>query len=74
MVIVRHATPAGYQLQVGSVVLLHACAHNPTGLDPTQAQWVELVDVFKDRDLTPLFDTAYVSPMHAWVGRKWPAP
>jgi len=26
----------------GAVVLLHACAHNPTGVDPTQAQWKEI--------------------------------
>ena len=43
----------------GSVVLLHACAHNPTGLDPTPAQWEQLAAVFLDRELTPLFDTAY---------------
>lgn len=30
-----------------SVVLLHACAHNPTGVDPTPAQWQELSELFK---------------------------
>ena len=29
----------------GSVVLLHACAHNPTGVDPTQEQWGKIADV-----------------------------
>ncbi|KAF6021068.1 GOT2 [Bugula neritina] len=43
----------------GSVVLLHACAHNPTGVDPNQEQWKELCEVFKSKDLFPFFDMAY---------------
>ena len=43
----------------GSAVLLHACAHNPTGVDLNQEQWKELSGVFKERDLIPVFDTAY---------------
>eukprot|EP00045_Choanoeca_perplexa_P009150 m.87355 g.87355 ORF g.87355 m.87355 type:complete len:429 (-) comp14773_c0_seq2:40-1326(-) len=43
----------------GSAVLLHACAHNPTGVDPTQEQWKEIAEVVKQRDLKPLFDMAY---------------
>ena len=43
----------------GSVVLLHACAHNPTGIDPTPDQWSELSDIFVRRGLIPLFDSAY---------------
>eukprot|EP01088_Endostelium_zonatum_P008609 TRINITY_DN21762_c0_g1_i1.p1 TRINITY_DN21762_c0_g1~~TRINITY_DN21762_c0_g1_i1.p1 ORF type:complete len:432 (+),score=103.40 TRINITY_DN21762_c0_g1_i1:65-1360(+) len=43
----------------GSIVLLHACAHNPTGQDPTQQQWQELVPVFKSKNLLPFFDSAY---------------
>ncbi|KJE98232.1 aspartate transaminase [Capsaspora owczarzaki ATCC 30864] len=43
----------------GSAVLLHACAHNPTGIDPTQAQWEELAQVFKTQKLLPFFDMAY---------------
>jgi aspartate aminotransferase len=43
----------------GAVVLLHACAHNPTGIDPTQDQWRDIANVFQARDLKPLFDSAY---------------
>ena len=46
-------------LPTKSVVLLHAAAHNPTGVDPTAAQWDELAVVFKEKGLVPLFDTAY---------------
>ncbi|XP_062120644.1 aspartate aminotransferase, mitochondrial [Drosophila sulfurigaster albostrigata] len=42
-----------------SVVLLHACAHNPTGVDPNAEQWRELSQVFKQRKLYPFFDMAY---------------
>lgn len=42
----------------GSVVLLHAAAHNPSGVDPTPGQWLALRDVFARRGLVPLFDTA----------------
>lgn len=43
----------------GSVVLLHACAHNPTGVDPSPEQWKQISSVMKERDLFPLFDMAY---------------
>ncbi|RMZ85966.1 hypothetical protein DV737_g24, partial [Chaetothyriales sp. CBS 132003] len=43
----------------GSIVLLHACAHNPTGVDPTQEQWVKIAEVVKQRKLFPFFDCAY---------------
>lgn len=43
----------------GSVVLLHACAHNPTGVDPTEAQWREMADVFAKKHLFAFFDSAY---------------
>ena len=43
----------------GSCVLLHTCAHNPTGVDPTEAQWQQIADVCKRRQLYPFFDTAY---------------
>ncbi|KAJ3236963.1 aspartate transaminase aat1 [Chytriomyces hyalinus] len=42
-----------------SVVLLHACAHNPTGVDPTEAQWRELSDLFKKKNHIAFFDMAY---------------
>lgn len=41
------------------VVLLHACAHNPTGVDPTPEQWKEISSVMKDKQLFPFFDMAY---------------
>ncbi|THH34165.1 hypothetical protein EUX98_g47 [Antrodiella citrinella] len=42
-----------------SIVLLHACAHNPTGVDPTQAQWIEISNIIKEKSLFPFFDMAY---------------
>ena len=42
-----------------SNVLLHVCAHNPTGLDPTPAQWGEIMRVVKAKRHTPVFDCAY---------------
>ncbi|KAI0067677.1 hypothetical protein BV25DRAFT_849236 [Artomyces pyxidatus] len=43
----------------GAIVLLHACAHNPTGVDPTTAQWQEISDIVKEKRLFPFFDMAY---------------
>lgn len=43
----------------GTVVLLHACAHNPTGVDPTFEQWQKIAEVMKQRKLVPYFDSAY---------------
>lgn len=31
----------------GSVILLHACAHNPTGCDPTQQQWITIANIME---------------------------
>jgi len=45
--------------QPGSVVLLHTCAHNPTGVDPTKEQWHQIAEVCKSNQLFPFFDTAY---------------
>nr|CAD7407513.1 unnamed protein product [Timema poppensis] len=42
-----------------SVVVLHACAHNPTGCDPTHEQWEKIADVIEERNLFPFFDIAY---------------
>jgi len=41
------------------VVLLHACCHNPTGVDLTPAQWEALIPVLKERELLPFLDIAY---------------
>jgi len=46
-------------LPVRSVVLLHACCHNPTGVDLTAAQWQALIPVLRERDLLPYLDLAY---------------
>ena len=43
----------------GTVVVLHACCHNPTGADLTPAQWGEVVDVVKARGLVAFLDMAY---------------
>lgn len=43
----------------GSLIILHACAHNPTGVDPTQEQWKKIAEVVKRKKLFPLFDSAY---------------
>ena len=42
-----------------SVVLLHACCHNPTGVDLSHAQWAQLVPVLRERQLLPYLDLAY---------------
>jgi aspartate/tyrosine/aromatic aminotransferase len=43
----------------GSSVLLHTCAHNPTGVDPSKEEWKMISDVCKKNQLYPFFDTAY---------------
>jgi len=43
----------------GSIILLHACAHNPTGVDPTRDQWKELATIIKAKKHFPFFDCAY---------------
>ena len=42
-----------------SIVLLHACCHNPTGVDLSAAQWDALIPVLRDRELLPYLDLAY---------------
>ncbi len=43
----------------GDVVLLHACCHNPSGMDPNQEQWQEIAKVAAEVGFTPLVDMAY---------------
>lgn len=43
----------------GSVILLHGCAHNPTGVDPTASQWDELAGIFERQGHYAFFDSAY---------------
>ncbi|KAJ1983554.1 Aspartate aminotransferase, cytoplasmic [Dimargaris verticillata] len=42
-----------------SIVVLHACAHNPTGVDPTPEQWKEIANVMQEKNHFPFFDCAY---------------
>lgn len=42
----------------GDVIVLHACAHNPTGVDPTKAQWKRIADICETQGLFPFFDCA----------------
>jgi aromatic-amino-acid transaminase len=46
-------------MPAGSIVLLHACCHNPTGADLTDAQWAEVIQVVTQRGLVPFLDMAY---------------
>ncbi|KAL9631247.1 MAG: hypothetical protein Q9204_004317, partial [Flavoplaca sp. TL-2023a] len=43
----------------GSIILLHACAHNPTGVDLTHAQWADIAKVIRAKSHFPFFDCAY---------------
>lgn len=44
---------------LGAIVLLHACAHNPTGVDPTLEQWEQIRQLMRSKALLPFFDSAY---------------
>eukprot|EP00639_Heterosigma_akashiwo_P001693 CAMPEP_0194575838 /NCGR_PEP_ID=MMETSP0292-20121207/11171_1 /TAXON_ID=39354 /ORGANISM="Heterosigma akashiwo, Strain CCMP2393" /LENGTH=350 /DNA_ID=CAMNT_0039427723 /DNA_START=235 /DNA_END=1284 /DNA_ORIENTATION=- len=63
----------------GSVFLLHACAHNPTGADPDRAQWAELSAALLARGHRPFFDAAYQgfatgdAEADAWALRRFAA-
>ena len=46
-------------LPAGSIILLHACCHNPTGADLSDAQWGEIVAICQNRGLVPFLDMAY---------------
>ena len=52
-------TNALSNIPAGDVVLLHACCHNPTGVDPTLDQWREISSVIVEKGLLPLVDFAY---------------
>ncbi len=47
-------------IPAGDVVLLHACCHNPTGLDLSRDQWREIAKIVRERGLIPFLDTAYM--------------
>jgi aromatic-amino-acid transaminase len=43
----------------GSIVLLHACCHNPTGIDPSRKDLSTIIDIILEQGLFPLVDIAY---------------
>jgi aromatic-amino-acid transaminase len=43
----------------GTIVVLHGCCHNPTGVDPTREQWLRIVEAVQSRGLMPFVDLAY---------------
>ena len=45
--------------RAGDCVLLHACCHNPTGVDPTSEQWTKIAQLMAEKNLLPLVDFAY---------------
>lgn len=47
------------QLPKQSIVLMHPCCHNPTGVDLSREQWAQLIPVIKERELIPFLDMAY---------------
>ncbi len=47
------------KLPPGAIVVLHACCHNPTGVDPTPVQWEKIVAVVRARGAVPFVDIAY---------------
>jgi aspartate/tyrosine/aromatic aminotransferase len=46
-------------IPAGDVILLHGCCHNPTGIDPTLAQWKQIAAAVRERGVLPLLDFAY---------------
>lgn len=46
-------------MPAGSIVVLHACCHNPTGVDPSPEQWAGIIELIKDQQLIPFLDIAY---------------
>ena len=47
------------QADPGSIIVLHACCHNPTGYDLNEADWLRVIDVCRERNLVPFLDMAY---------------
>lgn len=53
-----------------SVIMLHACAHNPTGVDPTGEQWEEIAKLVQEKQHFPFFDMAYQVRCAACLPRR----
>lgn len=47
------------KMPAGSIAVLHACCHNPTGVDLSAQQWEKIIETVKARDLVPFLDIAY---------------
>ncbi|HVO87942.1 MAG TPA: amino acid aminotransferase [Casimicrobiaceae bacterium] len=47
------------KMPAGAIIVLHACCHNPTGVDPTPEQWDRIVQVTRERGVLPFLDLAY---------------
>lgn len=47
------------KMPAGSIAVLHACCHNPTGVDLTAQQWEKIIEIVKARNLVPFLDIAY---------------
>lgn len=47
------------EAQSEDVIVLHACAHNPTGIDPSNAQWAAIAELCQRKQIFPFFDSAY---------------
>jgi len=56
----------------GSIVLLHPCCHNPTGIDPDREQWEILLGLIERRTLLPFFDMAYQGFADSFDEDIWP--
>lgn len=50
-----------------AIVLLHACAHNPTGVDPTLEQWEQIRKLMRSKAMLPFFDSAYQVANDDWI-------
>ena len=46
-------------MPAAAIIVLHACCHNPTGVDPTEAQWTTIIERVREKKLVPILDLAY---------------
>jgi aromatic-amino-acid transaminase len=60
------------RLPAQSIVLLHPCCHNPTGIDPNRRQWEGILEVVQRRGLLPFFDVAYQGFSSSLQDDVWP--
>lgn len=64
------------KLPAGSIIVLHACCHNPTGVDLSQKQWEQVIEAVNARGLVPFLDIAYQGfaeglDADAWAVRRF---